>query len=170
MRRSDREITDNNEIIKVIEKCDVCRIALSRNNIPYIVPMSFGYEYTDEKLILYFHCAKEGKKLDIISENPAACFEFDCSHRIIAAEKANNYTMEYESVIGSGNIIIVADSEITEKRRALSLLMRKYAPERTVEFSEAYFTDEKHFTSEMMNSVTVLKLVADYFTGKRNIK
>ena len=70
MRRSDREIADKSEIIRIIEKCDVCRLALSQNNAPYIVPMSFGYEYADNKLTIYFHCAKEGRKLDIIRENP----------------------------------------------------------------------------------------------------
>jgi len=159
MRRNDREITDKNGIFEIIEKCDVCRIGLARNNIPYIVPMSFGYEYVDDSLTIYFHCAKEGKKLDIIKENSAVCFEFDCSRRVIPGEKANNYTMEYESVIGGGNIVIVSDDDAGEKRRALSLLMKKYAPEKAFEFSEAD-----------INSVTVLKLTSDDFTGKRNKK
>ena len=159
MRRGDREITDKNEIIKIIDKCGVCRLALSNNNIPYIVPINFGYEYVDNTLILYFHCAKEGRKLDIIKENPAACFEFDCSHRVVPGEKANNYTMEYESVIGTGNITIVSDINSEEKSKALSLIMKKYAPEKTFEFS-----------GENINSVTILKLTVDNFTGKRNMK
>ncbi|MCL2773442.1 MAG: pyridoxamine 5'-phosphate oxidase family protein [Oscillospiraceae bacterium] len=159
MRRNEREITDKTEIIKVTDKCDVCRVALSHNNVPYIVPMNFGYEYADGRLILYFHCAKEGRKLDIIKENSAACFEMDCSHNIISGEKACNYSMEYESVIGNGNIVIVGDGEIEEKRRALDLIMKKYAPEKSFEFSEAN-----------ISSVTILKLNVREFTGKRHVR
>jgi len=159
MRRNDREITDKTEIIKIIEKCDVCRIALSQNNIPYIIPLNFGYEYINDKLILYFHCAKEGKKLDIIKSNPIACFEFDCLLNVIPGEKACNYSLNFESVIGMGNIIIVGDGETEEKRKALSLIMQKYAPEKTFDFSESDIA-----------SVTILKLIVDEFTGKRRVK
>ena len=165
MRRSEREIADKCDIIEVIDKCDVCRIALSQNNIPYIVPMNFGYEYINGSLTIYFHCAKEGKKTDIIKENPAACFEMDCSRNLIYSDTACKCSMEYESVIGIGNIIaLVDDSDVEEKRKALSLIMKNYAPEKTFEFSEAYFT------SEMINSVTILKLTVDDFTGKRYMK
>ena len=159
MRRTDREVTDKNEIIKIIDKCDVCRIALSKDNTPYIIPMNFGCIYENGRLILYFHCAKEGKKLDIIKSNPAVCFEFDCSVNIIPGDTACKYSLDFESVVGSGNIIIVGDGEIKEKQKALSLIMKKYAPEKTFEFSG---TD--------IDSVTVLKLFADEFTGKRRLK
>ena len=159
MRRTDREITDKDEIIKIIDKSDVCRIALSQNNIPYIVPMNFGYIFENDRLVLYFHCAKEGKKLDIIKSNPAACFEMDCSSKIIPGEKACNYSIDFESVIGFGNIVITGDGEIEEKRKALNLIMQKYAPEKMFEFSG---TD--------IDSVTVLKFIVDDFTGKRRIK
>jgi len=164
MRRNDREITDKNEIIKIIDQCEVCRIGLSRDNIPYIVPMNFAYIYENEKLILYFHCAKEGKKLDIIKSNANACFEFDRMINIIPGETACKYSLDFESVIGMGNIVIVGDDKIEEKQKALYLIMKKYAPEKTFGFSEAYFT------SEMLRNVAVLKLTADQFTGKRRIK
>jgi len=38
--------------------------------IPYIVPMNFGYEMADGALSLYFHCANEGRKINIIKKNP----------------------------------------------------------------------------------------------------
>ena len=66
MRRKDREIQDVGDIIKIIEKCKFARIALSQNNIPYIVPMNYGYTFENNKLTLFFHSALEGKKIDII--------------------------------------------------------------------------------------------------------
>jgi nitroimidazol reductase NimA-like FMN-containing flavoprotein (pyridoxamine 5'-phosphate oxidase superfamily) len=164
MRRTDLEITDKNEIIKIIDKSDVCRIALSQNNIPYIIPMNFGYEYENDKLVLYFHCAKEGKKIDIIKSNSAACFEIDWSGGIIVVKTAYNYSWEYESVVGTGNIILVSNDETDEKRKALGLIMKKYELDETFDFSEAYYT------SEMLDSVAILKFTVDDFTGKRRIK
>ncbi len=154
MRRSDREMKDRSEILSVIEKCDVCRLGLCDAAIPYVVPMNFGYEYSSGKLVLFFHGAKEGKKLDMIQRNPAACFEMDCSHRLVEAEEAANYTMEYESVIGHGRISFC--TEKSEKNKALTLLMKKYAKDRTFDFPD-----------HVIESVTVFKLDVSDFTGKR---
>ena len=154
MRRSDREVTDKAEIMSIIEKCDVCRLGLSDDNVPYVVPMNYGYEYEDGKLTLYFHCAKEGRKLDIIAHNPLACFEMDCSHRLIEAEEACGYTMEYESIIGSGKIRMC--SEKPEKIMALKLLMQKYAKGREFSFSDS-----------AIDKVTVFRLDVAEFVVKR---
>jgi len=157
MRRTDREVTDKAEILKIIGRCDVCRLALSDGHQPYIVPMNFGYQYVDEKLTLYFHGAKEGKKLDIIAQNPLACFEMDCSLKLVEAEVAWEYTMEYESVVGSGTIVVCNDS--CEKIHALEKLMEKYAKGKTFHFPEAAIA-----------SVTILKLEVSEFTGKRHLR
>ena len=44
MRQGNREITELNEIIGVMKKCDVCRLALNDNGYPYILPLNFGME------------------------------------------------------------------------------------------------------------------------------
>jgi len=154
MRRSDREITSKSEIIEIIEKCDVCRLAFSDNNVPYIVPMNFGYEYKNGKLTLFFHGTNEGKKYDIMSKNPAACFEMDCSHKLIEADEACNYSMEYESVIGNGSIYFCTDK--SDKIHALKQLMKKYTSDK--EFA---------FPDHALESVTVFKLDVSEFSGKR---
>ena len=65
MRRKDKEITDIKSIEKIIQKSKVCRLGLSLNDTPYIVPVCFGYRAKT----LYFHSAQEGKKIDIIKKN-----------------------------------------------------------------------------------------------------
>jgi nitroimidazol reductase NimA-like FMN-containing flavoprotein (pyridoxamine 5'-phosphate oxidase superfamily) len=157
MRRKDREIKDPAEIIKVIDKCDVCRIGLSDGNVPYVVPLNFGYEYIDGKLTLYFHGAKEGKKHEIIQKNPVACFEMDCSHKLVVSEDAARYTMEYESVMGNGKIHVC--TEKAEKIHALTRLMKTYARDK-----------EFVFPDHVVESVGILKLEVSDFTGKRHIK
>ncbi|MDR2718978.1 MAG: pyridoxamine 5'-phosphate oxidase family protein, partial [Treponema sp.] len=53
MRRKDKEIIDANDKIAIISKCKVCRLGLSENNYPYIIPMNYGYTYINEKLTLF---------------------------------------------------------------------------------------------------------------------
>ena len=66
MRRKDREITDFNEIVKIMEKCDVCRLALNDDDYPYILPVNFGMKVDNGKVILYFHGANQGRKYEIL--------------------------------------------------------------------------------------------------------
>jgi len=153
MRRTDRLITDMSAILAVIDKCDVCRLGLSQDGRPYIVPLNFGYEYVDGNLTLYFHGAKEGQKLDIMRANPSACFEMDIAYELIEGAQACHTGMAYESVIGFGRIVICDDPG--QKDKALRLLMQKYVPDRAVTF-----------TKEQLDSVAVWKLPAESFTGK----
>ena len=95
MRRKDREIKDFNEIIEIIKKCDVCRIVLNDKDFPYIVPLNFGLEVQGEQVFLYFHAAKEGKKLDLIAKDNRATFEMDCDHQFILYKEKMSCTMGY---------------------------------------------------------------------------
>ena len=70
MRRSDREIRDRSSIDGILHAASVCHLALCDGDRPYVVPMSYGYDGDR----LYFHCASEGRKLDVVRRNPNACF------------------------------------------------------------------------------------------------
>ena len=67
MRRKDREITDKQDILEVMKKCDVCRIALHNGDYPYIVPLNFGLQVENDMPVLYFHGVLEGKKYEEMS-------------------------------------------------------------------------------------------------------
>lgn len=124
MRRSDREVTELSDIVSIFEKCDVCRIALSDGEVPYIVPLNFGMTVSDKKITLFFHSATEGKKLELIRKNPRVCFELDCDHKLYSDEKKGYCTMEYKSVIGYGSIRFIENED--EKLRALQAIIDKY--------------------------------------------
>ena len=79
MRRNEREIKDREEMEAIIQRAQVCRIGLSEKDVPYIVPMDFGYKGN----CLYFHCASEGKKLDMIRQNSKVCFEIGIDHQMV---------------------------------------------------------------------------------------
>jgi nitroimidazol reductase NimA-like FMN-containing flavoprotein (pyridoxamine 5'-phosphate oxidase superfamily) len=157
MRRKDKEIIDINEKIKIIEKCKICRLGLSENNYPYIVPLNYGFSYDDEKLILYFHCAMEGKKIDIIKKNNNVCFEIDCDTKLIEGEAPCEYGYEFKSIIGFGKIILLDTKD--EKINGLNFLMKQQTGK-----------DIKYnYNENELKNVIILKMFVEEFTGKQKV-
>lgn len=68
MRRKDREVTDIRQIESIIEKAKVVHIGMIDDGVPYVVPMQYGYVFTDGALTLYLHSAQEGRKIDCIKK------------------------------------------------------------------------------------------------------
>lgn len=157
MRKKDREITRKEDFLRILEACDSCRVAFCYNNIPYIVPMNYGYTYEEDQLILYFHSGLSGKKLEMIKENSQVCFQMDCSHELIHDEIPCRYTMKFESMVGQGKMFILTEED--EKVEALQHIMRKYAPHKRFEF------EAKH-----ARVILGLKLVVEEMTGRRSVK
>ena len=155
MRRKDKEITDINDMIAIIQKCKVCRLGLAENNMPYVIPLNYGYQFENNVLTLFFHSAAEGKKIDIIKNNNSACFEIDCDTKLIEAEKACNYGYAFRSIIGFGKIIFLETPD--EKIAGLNRIMKHQTEKETV----------YSFPPEALKNVAVYKLAADEFTGKQ---
>lgn len=124
MRRNEKEITDIIEIEAVISSADVCRIALANDNIPYMVTMNFGYVGGVVKK-LYFHCARQGRKLEMIRKNNFVCFEFDIDHNLIKDATACDFGMNFRSVVGYGKMTFITDDH--EKRVGLDAIMSQYS-------------------------------------------
>lgn len=154
MRRKDREVTDIQELNEIIAGCKTCHVAMIDKGMPYLVPMNFGYELTDGVLSLYFHCAKEGRKLDILKENNNVCFEMCIEGEpIYAKETPCSSGYYYQSIIGNGQMKIVSDEQ--EKCKGLSLLMKQVADA------------EVTFNETQADTVCVLKIMTKDFTGKK---
>lgn len=152
MRRNDREISDKLVIEEIIQKADVCRLALVDNGKPYIVALNFGYVKGD-KNCMYFHCAHEGRKIDIIRKNNQACFQMDIDHELLTAKKACGYTMNFKSIVGYGNITIV-DTQ-AEKIEGLNAIMKQYTQQ-----------DQFEYPDKMLDITTILKLEIEEITAK----
>jgi len=135
MRRSDREVTDETVIDEIINSCDSIRLGMCDGNIPYVVPLSFGYRNADGRRTFFFHCAKVGRKLDIISKFPKVCFELDSGYEIKPSDKACGYTAAYKSIIGYGNVSVVEEPE--KKEEAMQTVMKKYSGRDDWSFNEA---------------------------------
>jgi nitroimidazol reductase NimA-like FMN-containing flavoprotein (pyridoxamine 5'-phosphate oxidase superfamily) len=151
MRRKDKEITDKDELIEIITKAKVCRLAMVDGSTPYIVPLSFGYH----DKTLYFHGSLKGKKIDLIQKNPNVCFEFDHLIETIESEKACNWSMQFQSIIGFGKACLLKTAE--EKQHALSIIMAQYS-------SQQY-----DFPDKGLQATAVIKVRIDSMTGKQSI-
>lgn len=115
MRRHDREIPKD-EALKIIEASDYGVLSLCDGNLPYGVPLNpVIHEDT-----IYFHCAKEGFKLDILNKNPYGHFVFISSSKVIK----ESFTTSYESAMAHGSLRFVSDPK--ERMLAYQLLIGKY--------------------------------------------
>jgi nitroimidazol reductase NimA-like FMN-containing flavoprotein (pyridoxamine 5'-phosphate oxidase superfamily) len=155
MRRKDREVSEREALLEILASNTVCRLGLAVDNRPYIVPLNFGYTWGgDEPLRLYFHCAREGLKLDMLTQNNLACFEMDSEHKLLPGREPCDQCFAYASIIGWGRVRLLEQAE--EKRHALHKLMEHQAGPGTYAFSEADIA-----------TVAVLCLEAEEISGKR---
>ncbi len=125
MRRKDREITDLNEIRNILSEASVCRLGFYDKEADevYMVPMNFAWELCEGALTLYFHSAREGRKLDLLESRPRVSFELDCRHELVSHETPCEYGFRYACVMGTGEAALLTEPK--EKARALSLLMEQ---------------------------------------------
>lgn len=100
MRKDQREIKCFEDILGVIERCQTVRLGINGENFPYVVPLTFGYSAEGGKLKVYFHCATEGRKLDMLKTDNRVCLEWDILHGYV--ETGHSVTADYESVIAFG--------------------------------------------------------------------
>jgi nitroimidazol reductase NimA-like FMN-containing flavoprotein (pyridoxamine 5'-phosphate oxidase superfamily) len=154
MRRRDREIIDNQEFEDIINKADVCRIAFANENMPYIVSMNFGY--INQTKTFFFHCANEGKKLDMIRRNNYVCFELDIDHEIVKGKKGCDWGSKFTSIVGYGQIHIVTENN--NKIEGLNSIMTHYGGE-----------GEYKYDDNVVEQTTILRLEISEMTGKKKM-
>jgi nitroimidazol reductase NimA-like FMN-containing flavoprotein (pyridoxamine 5'-phosphate oxidase superfamily) len=149
MRKKQREITDIREIADVLNNIDAIHLGINDEGSPYVVPVSFGYELKDDKLVFYFHGARIGKKAGLLDENPQVCIEGDNFHRY--QDTIDSVTCFYESVIAYGRAEKLDGEEAMHGIEAV-LDHCGYA---------GHFVNEKYFPA-----MNVYRVVADSVTGK----
>lgn len=156
MRRKERAVTELKEIIEIIEKCQVMRLALTDGEKPYIVPLNFGYMVKDDKLNIYFHSAKEGRKVEMLRNQQECSFEMDCSFEVKQDEVSCRWTAHYESVIGAGKATIIEHTN--EKKEAMNAIMHRYGYEGIPEYQE-----------KVLENTLLFQIEVYEICGKRNL-
>ena len=156
MTRREFRITDDGEILRILDTAKVLHLGLAVDNEPYVVPMNYGYCLEDGRLVLYLHSATQGKKLDMIRSNSRVFFEMDCDRNPFEGEKPCQYGLAYYSVMGRGEARIIEDVE--EKKKAMTLLMKTQTGKD--------FT----FNDRLVSAVAVVRIdVAEYTAKHRPI-
>ena len=106
MKKKSREM-DASWALEVMDKAPYITVSMSdADGMPYAVPLSLAR--TDEKT-LYFHCAMEGKKLDILSMNPRVCLSAVSKCKPTVGPKDGSFTLEFKSAIAFGKAEMVTD-------------------------------------------------------------
>ena len=152
MTKRERQVTDPQQIKEILDTAQVVHLGLCVDNVPYVVPMNYGYTMEDGKLTLYLHSAVRGKKLDMIRTNPKVFFEMDCDRKPFEGNLPCQYGLSYSSLMGRGTASIVEDVE--EKKKAMSILMKTQTDK---DFS---------FEDRLVSIVTVIRIDAAEYTAK----
>lgn len=155
VRRKDREVTQIDEMLGIIQECKVIRVATVDEEGIYIIPLNYGYRYAEGSLVFYIHSAKEGRKVEAFKKDNRVGFELDCAHRLVEGEIACKYGYAYKSIIGSGIISLLDD--MLEKKVALSILMKQQTGQEFV------------FEDKMLAAVNVYKIEVTNFAGKQRL-
>lgn len=153
MNKREREITDKKEIEEILSNGKYAVISMCRDNEPYIVTLSYGYNKDENAL--YFHSAKKGLKLDFIKRNPLVCATVIED----GGYKKGQCGHEYRSVVFWGNISVVDNLE--EKKKGMEVLLYH------LEDTPDSIMERKLKNDKAYNKMTVLKLEISHITGKK---
>lgn len=134
MRRKDREVTDFETIVGIIDECDIIRLGLADGDFPYIVPVNFAYTIDGQQICFYIHGAMAGRKYEMLTKSPYCSFEMDIPIEMDCIVEKKDVTMRYKSVMGKCKVDFL---EGEEKQRAIDdVIMARYEETRNFEYNK----------------------------------
>ena len=152
MRRKDKAIQSRETMEALIQQARVCRLALTGADGPYVVPLCFGYRDNT----FFFHCAKAGRKLELLRGDSRVCIEIDCMECVHEAEQACKWGMRYQSVLAFGRAELIEAPEA--RRRALNIIMQHYSGRAAWIYSEAE-----------LERTALFQVAVEAMTGKQSV-
>jgi len=156
IRRSDKELNDPREFEQVLASVRIMTVACCLDSEPYLFTVDFAWDPQTREL--WFHCATEGRKMDILQRNPRVCVTVVEDRGYISGECDH----AYRSLIMEGNAHIITD--LTEKRRGLGLLVRKHESEPESVLARLVKDDET------VRKVGMVRISVEAITGKQGPK
>ena len=151
IRRKEKAITDIQEMEKILVDSKYVTIAISKDNEPYLATLSHGYN-AEEKCI-YFHCAKEGKKIEFLVENNIVWGQALIDQGY-ATGKCDHL---YATTQFKGKVTFIEDLE--EKRTALVTMIHQLEenPKEVI---------EKQINEKSLKRVTIGRIDIEFMSGK----
>jgi nitroimidazol reductase NimA-like FMN-containing flavoprotein (pyridoxamine 5'-phosphate oxidase superfamily) len=155
IRRKEKEIKDKEEMIDILKGAKYVTIAMCKGEEPYLVTLNHGYD--PDRDIIYFHCAYEGKKIDILNANNIIWGQALLDKGYVT-RKCDHL---YKTVHFNGTVTFVEDTE--EKRYALITMIKQLEPhpEEVI---------KKQITEESLADVNIGRIDIQYMTGKKSEK
>lgn len=150
--RPNRELTLESEIKSILKNGKFAIISMCRDNEPYVVTLSYGYDL--EKGSIYFHCAKNGLKLDFLRFNKNVCATVIEDGGYIIDECGH----EYKSVVFWGDMLIVDD--LDEKKHGMNVLLDH------LENKDSIFKEKMFKSDEFYSQMEILRLDIKQIHGK----
>ena len=145
-------ITDPAQIEAILEDAKVLHLGLCADNVPYVLPMNYGYTLEEGKLVLYLHSAVAGRKLEILRANPQVSFALETGLIPFEGKVPCQYGLSYNSVMGRGTARIIED--VAEKMEAMSILMKTQTGK---DFA---------FNERLVSIVAVIRIDVSEYTAK----
>ena len=152
MQKKEREISDKRIILEILKKCKYSTISMCRNDEPYIVTLSYGFDEISN--CLYFHSAQNGLKLEFLKENQKVCgtiledlgyVKSACSHK-------------YRSIVFWGDMTFV---EILDEKKHAFDIMLTHLEDNPNKLKKRFFKSEESY-----KNTCLLKLDINLITGK----
>ncbi len=161
MRLAGREVKSPAQLRAIVDACPTVRVALADDEGPFIVPMSFGYDWADPqegsdepRLALWVHSATAGRKSEAFAREPRVAIEMDAQDGVITGTFACAYSYAYRSIMGIGTVHKIQSADM--KRYGLSRIMEHLAP-----------AAEPGFTDQALARCDIYCIDVESFTGKQ---
>jgi len=152
MRRKELEITDPATLKKILKSAKYITIALVKDNQPYLVSLSHGYD--EDNNCIYFHCANEGKKIDYLKANNVVWGQavLDGGYQ---EEECNHF---FATTQFRGRVTFL--KTIKEKQKAAEVMIKQLNKK-----PKKMITDT---TPEKLKTTIFGKINIEYMTGKKH--
>lgn len=154
MRRKKQEITDPAILEEVLSTSEICRLGFVDNNRAYIVPFNYGYQDG----VIYIHCAREGKKLELLKENNEVCFEIEQLVRIEPHELPCKWDTTYRSIIGYGKVEIIDDQKL--KQEGMDVIMKHNVSDKSMDLN---------YGKHRFDAILLLRIEISELKGKQSL-
>jgi hypothetical protein len=154
LRRADKQISEPNELKRILSTQRYMTVAMCRGTEPYLVTMNHAFDELQN--CLYFHCASEGKKLEVLGQNETVWGQVMEDHGYIQGQCDHAYM----TVHFRGRVQLLKTAG--EKKHALSFMIDRLE-DRPDERKTNLIGDGK------LEKVTVGKIMIESMTGKANL-
>ena len=153
LRRLEKALDDPREIDQILVSVKIMTVACCSGNEPYLFTVDFAWD--PQTRDLWFHCAIEGRKMAILRANARVCVTVVEDRGYIQGECDH----AFRSLVAEGKAEVVTD--LTEKRRALKLLVGKFEHEPEAVLARLAGNDET------VRKVGIIRICVESISGKQ---